>query len=285
MLFDPFKQELGKCIFTETDYYLMLLDLAINRTEYTSTPKGIDIRYLEKTLAENGSCILFKNDGKGEFPAEKYPFLCLPLANEYSLDSYGEPLKRSAIGLNHTYTGLTPYNSVIMYNNRLHSSSVPMLRWYSMRMYKATSNADANIDMQRYSVIVKAREKTRLSFLNAIKKFQLGLPFIFSTADNGISQKDFETLNFNIPYVADKCFSYNRELWNECLTRLGIDTLNINKKERLLDSEVDSQKSSIEIYRQSYLNERKEAVKKFNEIFGTEWGVEWYNGTLYNDIE
>ena len=61
--------------------------------------------------------------------------------------------------------------------------------------------------------------------------------------------------------------------------------MNINKKERLLDSEIDSQKSSIEIYRQSYLNERKEAVKKFNEIFGTDWGVEWYNGTLYNDFE
>lgn len=281
--FDPLKKEMCEAAFTLGDYTAMLLDVAINRTKYDNTPSGIDIRFMEKTLVEQGACVLFANDGKGPYTMERFKYLCLPLAGGFDLDFYGDLYHRQAAGCGHTYTGLTPENSVIIYNNRLRCGNISMLRWYAARMYEATKNADANIEMQRFSVIVKSREKTRLSFLNAVKKFQNGLPFIFSTQENGISQKDFETLNFNIPYIADKCFAYNKELWTECLTRLGIDALNINKKERLLTGEVESEKSCIEIYRQSYLNERQTALNKFNEIFGTDWRVEWYDGNIYND--
>lgn len=289
---DANRESLNEAIFTVSDYTTLFIELALSRFNYRNTPDGIDTRYLEIQLLTNGLGICFENkDTIGPYSPERFPFLSLASANNFSLDVYGEPIHRGAVGVNYTVNGLTPENSVFFYNNKTRSGNMPMLRWYAQRMYDATVTADTNMGQQKFPVIVKAPKKLQLAFKNAVKKWIMGQPFILGDANIGPEVKDFECLNLNIPYIADKAFDYNRALWNECLTRLGIDNLyNDDKRERMITGEVEAQKESVSIYKAAYLDERKKAVNKFNELFGTDWQVEWNSevskiGALYNQTE
>ena len=72
----------------------------------------------------------------------------------------------------------------------------------------------------------------------------------------------------DVPYVADKLLVYKHELWNECLTFLGINNINGDKKERLIVDEANANTQLIELSADIMLASRQEAVKEINKKFG-----------------
>lgn len=60
---------------------------------------------------------------------------------------------------------------------------------------------------------------------------------------------------------------YKKEIWNEALTFLGINNILVDKKERLITDEANSNNELINLNLQSFLAPRQEACKKFNEKF------------------
>ena len=69
--------------------------------------------------------------------------------------------------------------------------------------------------------------------------------------------------------MADKIYQLKTQIWNEALTYLGISNLNIQKKERLISDEVTRNQGGTIASRYSRLESRREAVKKINDMFGT----------------
>ena len=61
---------------------------------------------------------------------------------------------------------------------------------------------------------------------------------------------------------------YKKEIWDEALTFLGINSLQTEKKERLITDEASSNNELINLNLQSFLIPRQEACKQFNELFG-----------------
>ena len=61
---------------------------------------------------------------------------------------------------------------------------------------------------------------------------------------------------------------YKKEIWNEALTFLGINNIALEKKERLIKDEANSNNELINLNLQSYLAPRQIACKQFNEKFG-----------------
>ena len=76
------------------------------------------------------------------------------------------------------------------------------------------------------------------------------------------------SINTNAPFVADKIMDYKKEIWNEALTFLGINNIVVDKKERLITDEANSNNELINLNLQSYLAPRQEACRQFNEKFG-----------------
>ena len=72
------------------------------------------------------------------------------------------------------------------------------------------------------------------------------------------------------PFVADKIMDYKKEIWNEALTFLGINNIMLEKKERLVSDEANSNNELINLNLQSYLIPRMEACKQFNKLYGLE---------------
>lgn len=68
-------------------------------------------------------------------------------------------------------------------------------------------------------------------------------------------------------------------IWNEAMLFLGINNNNMDKKERQISDEVNSNLEQISMSRQIGLNARRQGAKEINRMFGTEISVN-YNPEL-----
>ena len=111
-----------------------------------------------------------------------------------------------------------------------------------------------------------------MSFKQAIKQKQDNEPVIF--ADKNLDTNDVTVLNTTAPIVFDKLQVQKTNVLNECLTFLGINNANTDKRERLVTNEVESNNEMIQVNSDVMLEARKQACKEINEMFGLNISVE-----------
>ena len=245
---------------TYLHYLNRLTELSISMFEWKNLPETVDPRYLELHLFEQGCMVYFKDDVIGD--------LCLDCIVNGRLDVYGYPIIRRAYsGYNNYQKMLTNKNSIIIWNNYLHTNSVLDVRMFARRLYVLDRIIDINAAAQRTPVLVQGTEKQRLTLLNLYKAFDGNEPFIFG--DKNLDLNALKVLSTEAPYVADKLYTLKTEIWNEALTYLGISNINIQKRERLIKDEVTRNLGGTVASRYSRLQSRREAVEKINKMFGT----------------
>lgn len=245
---------------TYRQYLNRLTELAISMFEWKNLPKTVDARYLELHLFETGCMVYFKDEVIGD--------LCLDCIVNGRLDVYGNPLLRRAYSGYNNYQKLLKYNnSVIIWNNYLHSNSILDVEMFARRLYNIDRIIDINANAQKTPVLVLGNEKQRLTLLNLYKEYDGNAPFIFG--DKNLDINALKALSTNAPYVCDKLYQLKTQIWNEALTYLGISNINIQKKERLITDEVTRNQGGTIASRYSRLETRRQAVEKINEMFGT----------------
>lgn len=245
---------------TYRQYLNRLTELAISVFEWKNLPKTVDARYLELHLFETGCMVYFKDEVIGD--------LCLDCIVNGRLDVYGNPLLRRAYSGYNNYQKLLKYNnSVIIWNNYLHSNSILDVEMFARRLYNIDRIIDINANAQKTPVLVLGNEKQRLALLNLYKEYDGNAPFIFG--DKNLDINALKALSTNAPYVCDKLYQLKTQIWNEALTYLGISNINIQKKERLITDEVTRNQGGTIASRYSKLETRRQAVEKINEMFGT----------------
>lgn len=246
--------------FTYRQYLNRLTELAISMFEWKNLPKTVDARYLELHLFETGCMVYFKDEVIGD--------LCLDCIVNGRLDVYGNPLLRRAYSGYNNYQKLLKYNnSVIIWNNYLHSNSILDVEMFARRLYNIDRIIDINANAQKTPVLVLGNEKQRLTLLNLYKEYDGNAPFIFG--DKNLDINALKALSTNAPYVCDKLYQLKTQIWNEALTYLGISNINIQKKERLITDEVTRNQGGTIASRYSRLETRRQAVEKINDMFGT----------------
>lgn len=245
---------------TYRQYLNRLTELAISMFEWKNLPKTVDARYLELHLFETGCMVYFKDEVIGD--------LCLDCIVNGRLDVYGNPLLRRAYSGYNNYQKLLKYNnSVIIWNNYLHSNSILDVEMFARRLYNIDRIIDINANAQKTPVLVLGNEKQRLTLLNLYKEYDGNAPFIFG--DKNLDINALKALSTNAPYVCDKLYQLKTQIWNEALTYLGISNINIQKKERLITDEVTRNQGGTIASRYSRLETRRQAVEKINEMFNT----------------
>ena len=247
-------------------YLNRLTELSISMFEWKNLPETVDARYLELHLFETGCMVYFNDEVIGN--------LCLDCIANGRLDVYGNPiLRRAYSGYNNYQKLLKDSNSVIIWNNYLHTNSVLDVKMFARRLYVLDRIIDVNANAQKTPVLVQGTEKQRLTLLNLYKEFEGNAPFIFG--DKNLDLNALKVLQTNAPYVADKIYQLKMQIWNEALTYLGISNINIQKKERLITDEVTRNQGGTIASRYSRLESRREAVKKINAMFGTNIEVKY----------
>ena len=245
---------------TYMQYLNRLTELSVSMFEWKNLPPTVDARYLELHLFETGSMVYFNDEVIGN--------LCLDCLPSGRLDVYGNPvLRRAYSGYNNYQKLLKESNSVIIWNNYLHTNSVLEVKMFAKRLYNLDRIIDVNANAQKTPVLIQGTEQQRLTLKNLYKEFDGNTPFIFG--DKNLDLNSLKCLQTGAPYVCDKLYNLKQMYWNEALTYLGINNTGAQKRERMLSIESSQAQGGTISSRYSRLQSRREAVEKINAMFGT----------------
>lgn len=248
---------------TYIDYYNRLMELALNVFEWENLPPSVDERFIELTLYKMGYCLYFNDEIIGN--------LALTCTIGGQLDVYRIPVLRRAYAVNGYNKMCSAKDSVLIFNNYLHTPTQLTIELFARRLYEIERAIDVNVKAQKTPTLILSSEQQRLTMKNLYMQYDGNEPFIFG--DKNMDIEGIKSLKTDAPFVADKLETLKHQVWNEALTFCGIENSNQDKKERLVSDEVGSNYGNIEAQRNVMLNARKQAVKKINSMFGTKIDV------------
>ena len=258
---------------TYLQYYNRLTELAISMFEWKNLPATIDQRFLEMCLFCDGMCVFFQDEVLG--------YLSLQCMIGGKLNVYRIPMERRAYATNGYQRELDGTNSVIIFNNYLHTNSMLDVEMFSKRLYNLDRAIDVNANAQKTPVLIQCDESQRLTMKNLYKQYEGNEPFIFGS--KGLDANGLKVLQTGAPYVADKLYELKTQIWNEALTYLGISNINVVKKERMITDEVTRNQGGTVASRYSRLESRRQACRQINEMFDLDIWVDYRED--YQDIE
>lgn len=255
---------------TETDIAMNLNNLTLqdyfDRLALIATSlftwKGLDeiggnSRFLEQTLFTYGRACFIKDTEKG------YMSLCVNPSDTYNV--YNLPTKVNAWSLG--YSKNYDFDDIVyIMNNEMQLPTMNHISLQAYRLYEAQRTIDVNINAQKTPILIEGDSKSLLTLKNLYMKYSGNEPFIFGNKNFNLD-KSLNVLKTDAPYIADNVQDYKQNVWNETLTFLGINNTNIDKKERLITDEVNSNNELIEFYFNCFYKTRKKACDEINNKF------------------
>lgn len=238
-------------------YYDRLTELSISMFEWKGLPDTIDERFMELALFSEGHAVFFKDEVLG--------YLALRCAIGSRMNVYNIPTRRNVITSNGYHRRLNEKDSVLIFNNNLHTNSRLTVEIFAKRLYLLDRIIEVNANAQKTPILITCDEAQRLSLINMYKEYDGNAPVIYGT--KALNSNDMKAFTTGAPYVADKLYTLKTQIWNEALTYLGISNVNITKKERLITDEVQRNQGGTIASRQSRLMARQKACKEINKMF------------------
>ena len=215
-------------------------------------------RFLELALYENGRGVFFKDEDLG--------YMALRVNPNDKFNVYMLPTK--VICYSFEYNKEKDFDDVIyIMNNNLQKPTLETLKLFAYRLYDCERTMDVNLTSLKTPILIEGDTKTILTLKNVYMQYSGNTPFIFGNKQYDLSNR-LSVLNTNAPYLLDKLTLYKHEIWEECLTYLGINNANTDKKERLITDEVNSNNELINYYLNCFYKPRKEACDRINEKYG-----------------
>lgn len=242
-------------------YYNRLMALSMSMFEWKNLPDSVDPRFLELMLFGDGFCVFFKDEVLG--------FLALRCAIGGRLNVYQIPMQRRAYASNGYQKNLTEEDSVIIWNNELHTNSSLDVEVFAKRLYEIDRIIDINVRAQKTPILLACDDTQRLTLKNMYMQYDGNQPVIYGDNKN-ISPNSIQAINTEAPYRADVLYDLKTRYYNEALTYLGISNISFQKKERMVSDEVIRNMGGTIANRYSRLNARKQACKAINEMFKDE---------------
>lgn len=253
-----FAKELNNRVFNDYFYRLMLIARSV--FEWENLPNGINEKWIERFLFSEGQCVFFKDDKLG--------FMVARMTPNGNLNFYDEPtrVRPYAIG----YKGKDLENNidcVVIKNNDEGIPTSSTIQLYSWKLANIDRTIDTNIIAQKMPVIIKCSDKQRLTLKRMITQRDDNEPVIWG--DKDLDTTGVEILNVEAPVVFKDLELEKHMVMNEVYTFLGINNANMDKKERLVDDEVQANNEQVEASFNVMLRARESACEQINKLFGT----------------
>lgn len=247
-------------------YYNRLSEIAMSRFEWCNLPKSCNERFLEQTLFKDGYALFFKDDELGDY-------LALQCMISGQLNVYRIPKNRRAFATNGYQLERDETNSIIIYNNYVHTNDISAIRSFALELTELSRSSIINIKAQKTPILLLCDEKQRAAIENLYELYEGNAPVIYG--DKSLGSEPIRPLSTGAPFVCDKLYELKVKIWNEALTYLGITNVAVEKKERLISDEVERQNGGTLASRSSALKMREEACKEINEMFGLNISVKF----------
>jgi hypothetical protein len=257
---------------------VMLASNVFNFKNLEEYAPNIDKDYINRKLVYNGAVAWFYDEELG--------LLALPFNIKGKPDVYGNPTSIEVIGSNgyHKSLSVTKGEAIIMYDNSGRYPLINDIIQDAERIALCKRVQDVNISMQKNSRIWKtdkSREKTVKDLLNRVD----------GNVENVVSYDnvDIDTLTSTlavVPYIANDIDEHIRTLWEEFYAHIGISSVLVNKKERLIKDEMRASQGGTIASRFIRFTPRVEALTKINKKWNVNIELEYYDGlpTTLEDV-
>lgn len=265
-------------------YRRLLTELAVNRFKWTGMPEEIDCRFLELTLFYQALSLFYFEERFGKYMAVRGGGIG-------AINALDQPTEYLAI-LNGTdgtpNRQLKKDECVPIWANYLRTPDWDVVSIYAKRLSDFDVTVDTNIIGLRHPTVFAVEESERQSFANIFRNIQRGEPAIYGYKN--LSPQDLKdklfALNTGVQTnaVTDVQISKSK-VWNECMTYLGINNSNQEKRERLVEDEVSANNDQVNAFRNIALNARKQACEEINKKFNLNVDVEWNLDSSYDEEE
>lgn len=252
---------------TYQDYIERLTKVALSIFEWENLPDTMNERWLEECLFYYGSAALLYDP--------EYEFINTQATTNGDVNIYGLPTKLNCYSFGYqsdriNYTGLAKPSKenacVYVLNNYDKTPTVSHLQLFALRLYECQRAWDTNIRTQKFPYIIACTQEQRLTIENMYSQIDGNKPAIVVDKDS-IDLNTVKCIKTDAPFVADKLTKEKKEIWNEVLTYLGINNIDIEKKERMISGETEGNNEVINLNLQSFLVPRQHACDLFNQLF------------------
>ena len=252
--------------WTYTDYYYRLMLIARSVFKWNNLPNGINEKWIERYLFNEGNCLFYRDKEKG--------FMIAKCTQSGSLNYYDEATTLTPYGTGYMGKPLQNYDEcVLIQNNDLCLSTSPTIQLFAYRLADIQRTIDVNISAQKTPVVVLCSDKQKLSIKRAMQQVTDNEIAVYG--DKTLDVDGIKALKIDAPVVFDKLYTQKQNVWNECMTFLGINNNSQEaKRERLVVNEVEANNEQIEASAEVFLKSRQDACERINKLFGLNISVE-----------
>lgn len=249
-------------------YQRVLTEIMVNRFTWNGLPEGIDHRFLEMRLMYDGNCVFYYDTDFDRYMIGRAAMTGQP-------NVYDNPTSFTITRIGMPSVTLSAKACVPIFANYMRVPDTDIIDVFSNKLAHIDRTIDINLINQRRPVVFSGTEEQRLSAMNAWKQLKDGEPFFVANSEmNPLAQmqafnleiKDTSTLNLILA---------KQKIWNECMTLLGVNNANQDKKERLVADEVSANNEQVMVNRGIGLNARNDACQMINAKWGLNMSCEW----------
>lgn len=256
-------------------YRRQLMGKCISRFTWEGLPNGIDPRFIETTIFNNGYSV-FYYDSFFEL------FMAMPATVSGPLDIQDNPTGYR-VTRNGVYSrDVAASDSVCIWGNQVRIPEIDVVISYAARLAQIDRTIEIDLLNERNPMIVACSQDQRLTVQNLISKIYDGEPVVWGTenlaVDNLASMIGVFPLNQNAGAGAVSSIKHmesKAKIWGEALTMLGIMNVNSEKRERMVVEEAAGNSGQVLASRESFMKPRQLACEQINEKFGLQVSCEW----------
>lgn len=231
--------------------------IAMNEWDWQGLPDGIEPRHIERLLFSHGKACFFRDPDMAHMVLE-----CETGGN---VNVYGDPLWYRAHGYNYQRK-ISADDCVIIRNNLLALATQDFLMHYVNKLAEAERTMDVNVKACKTPIVFTCDDKDVMTFKRIFQQVDGNVPAIF--ADRNLNLDSMTAFQTGVKFLGNELMDYKRSVESDLLTFLGQDNTPVDKKERLITDEAESNNQLIASFADLQLEAREKACKEINAMFG-----------------
>lgn len=252
-------------------YQNMLWGLAEARFVWDGLPETVNERYLERVLHRHGLAVFFEDP-------RLHAFFALHAAGTGDVDVYGDPKTFRVTGNRYINREISSKDCVPIWTNRNRVNDQWVVNYYAAALAEAAETVRVNALNSRSPMILALSQEQRLAGENFYRQVAEGQPVIFTVKDDmgrGLAESVQALDNRQSPNAISDAIRVKKEIWDDAMLALGIQCAPPDKKERLVDDEVEAIQGQTAAFRGVAIGARQEAADAINERYGLNVSVHW----------
>lgn len=270
-------------------YWNQLRGKCIARFTWEGLPNGIDPRFIESTLMDNGFAIFY-------YDTFFEMFMCMPATQTSILDIQDNPTA-FRVTRNGIYSReVKASECVVIWGNQTRIPDTQVVRIYSERLATVDRTIEIDLLNERNPMIVACNNDQRHTIANVMSKIYDGEPVVWGTEnlsmENLAQTIGVFPLNQNAGTGAVSSIKHmesKTRIWGEALTMLGIMNIDSDKRERMVVAEAGANTGQVLASREQFMKPRELACEQINATFpglnvSCTWAIDDNANPNLNDI-